>query len=121
MDISGNGTSVQFNGFPHDYTEGTGVFPAGGVITLPNPTLLGLSRRWLLIQNQDAADIKVTVDATLVDGVTLTTTAIIIPNGGSAGVAGGSYENYHQLPSLSGVITVTGVAGNKVLVLERLK
>lgn len=120
-DLSGNGTSITLNGFPHDWTEGTGVFPASGVITLPNPALLGLSRRWLFIQNQDAADIRVTISATLIDGVTQTTAAMILSAGAGAGLAGGSYENYHQLPSLVGVITITGTVGNRVAVLERLK
>jgi hypothetical protein len=121
IDVSNNGFGVPFNGFPHDWTEGTGVFPAGGVITLPNPTLTGQSRRWLFIQNQDAADIKVTINATLSDGATVTTASLILSSGGGAGLGGGTYENFHQLPSLSGVITVTGTAGNKVAVLERLK
>lgn len=121
LDVGGSGFGVPFNGFPHDWTEGTGVFPAGGVITLPNPALQGMTRRWLFIQNQDAVDIKVTVSATLADGITQTTANIVLSNGGGVGLAGGTYENFHQLPSLVGVITVTGVAGNKVAVLERLK
>lgn len=121
MDVSGNGTSVQFNGFPHDWTEGTGVFPAGGVITLPNPQLLGMKRVWLMIQNQDLGNVTVKFNSTLVDGATLSTATLVLAPAAASGGAGQAYENYHQLPSLVGVITVTGTAGQKVLVAERLK
>lgn len=121
MDVSGNGTSITLNGFPHDWTEGTGVFPASGIITIPNPQLLGLTRKWLLIQNQDVASITVKFNATLVDGVTVTAASLLLASGGSVGSAGGSYENAHQWFSAVGVITITGAAGGQVLVLERLK
>lgn len=121
VDAALGGSDFVFNGYPHDCTEGTGVFPAGGVITLANPTLRGMTRKWLFIQNQGAADIRVTFAATLANGSTLSTVSVILSAGAGAGLAGASYENFHQLFSIVGAITITGAAGAAIVVLERLK
>lgn len=121
IDSSNNGFGIPFNGFPHDCTEGTGVFPASGIITLANPALIGCTRKWLVIQNQSAASITIKFNAMLSDGITPSTVSMILASGGGIGTAGGSYENEHQWFSAVGVITITGAAGGQVLILERLK
>lgn len=99
---------------PHDGTEGTGVFPAGGVITLPNPAILGLTRKWLFIQNQAASNVVVTFATRLNDGATPSTAGTIILTQNAA------YENYHHAFSVTGAVTVTGTAGAAVSIIELL-
>jgi hypothetical protein len=121
VDAANGGSDFVFNGLPHDWTEGTGVFPAGGVITIPSPTLKGMTRKWLFIQNQDIGVVTVQLNATKADGSTTTTASVVLAAAAGAGLAGGAYENFHQKFSVVGQLIITGTAGQKVLVLERLK
>lgn len=117
IDAAQTGSNFVFNGYPHDWTEGTGVFPAGGSIVIANPTLTGKVRDWLFIQNQSAGVVSVKFAATLADGSTLSTVTLLLASSGVAGTAGAAYESYY----VTGAITVSGTAASQVLILEKLK
>lgn len=113
LDLSGNGNG-SFSVFPHDWTEGTGVFPISNVIAIPRPTN-GSCRRWLSIQNQGPATITVSYQALNSYGAAVTASLLLAPGAG-AGSQGGGDERAIFVPS--GSVTITGVSGNAVQVLE---
>jgi len=120
--VAGDTSNVaEVSGYPHDWTEGTGVIPASGTISIPNPAVKGLSRQWLFIQNQSAVTITVTVTAVKADMTTTVNATILLAPGSLAGTQGGAYEQMHSVFSIGGAITVSGTAGSQVAVLEKLK
>lgn len=123
MPITAGDTSnvAEVSGYPHDWTEGTGVIPASGTISIPNPSVKGLSRQWLFIQNQSAVTVTVTITAVKADMTSTVNATILLAPGAGAGAQGGAYENLHSLLSIGGAITVSAAAGTQVAVLEKLK
>jgi hypothetical protein len=108
-------------GLPHDWTEGSGVFPGTGVITIPNPGAQGLTREWLYVQNQDTTPVTVSITCALNDGSTTTFGKISLGAASIKGGQGGSYEQPHGRQAVSGPVVITGTAGNNVCVMEKLK
>lgn len=115
----GGGFGSPSSGIPHDWTEGTGVLPTGG-ITIPNPSITGQSRKWLLIQNQSAVTLSVNVQATTNGGASVLG-VILVASGGGIGVQGGSQEFGLGSWTPTGQVTVTGAAGSQCCVLEILE
>ena len=105
---------------PHDWTEGTGVIPAGGVITIPNPSLNGQTRKWLFIQNQSAVTIAVNVYAVTAQG-NASIVPIILASGGSVGSQGAAQNFGPATWVANNALTITGAAGSQVAVLEVLE
>ena len=105
---------------PHDWTEGTNVLPASGTIIVPNPSITGQSRKWLLIQNQSAVTISVGVQATTALGNTVTSN-ILIASGGAIGSQGGGQEFGLGSWKPNSAVTISGPVGSQLLVLEVLE
>lgn len=104
------------NSIPHDWTEGTGVFPTGGVITVTAP-VGGLTRKWLLIQNQGAAAITVSFQAKNKFGVAVVAN-MLLATGAGAGTQGAADERGSSFWNTCGTVIISGSAGDNVLVLE---
>lgn len=118
IDVSGDGGYSIPGSIPHDWTEGTGVFPASGIITVAAPPL-GYTRKWLLIQNQGAAGITVSFQAKTAAG-TASTVNVLLAEGAGAGHQGAADERGGSFWNTCGTIIITGAVGAAVLVLEVL-
>jgi hypothetical protein len=118
QDGSYNGYGSASSSLPHDWTEGTGIIPVGGIV-IPNPSLNGQARKWLFIQNQDAVTVTVALQTVTTQGQT---TAIIVlsPNTLGVGTQGGALEFGGLSWKVNGAITVTP-AGAQVACLEVLE
>src|SRR5258708_38718041 len=101
-------------GLPIDWTTGTGVFPGGASIPVP----ANKDRKWLFVQNQDLGTVQIQLSSVKAsDGTTATVTLYLAP-GAASGSQGGANENtlFGFLPL--GAVTVVGISGQKVAVLE---
>ena len=98
-------------GVPIDSTNGTGVFPAGGVVTIPANT----ARQWLYIQSRDVGEVTVTYDAVRADTGAATTITVALDPAKASGDQGGVEERDATvfMPA-RGNVTITGTAGQKV-------
>lgn len=117
-DVSGDGSYSIPGSIPHDWTEGTGVFPVGGVITVARPPL-GYMRKWFLVQNQGPTQITLAFQAQTKTGAAATAN-IILAAGSGAGSQGAADERGDGMWNTCGTVVITGVAGDAVLVLEVL-
>ena len=96
-----------------DWTNGTGVFPAGGVITV----LANTERQWFYVQNRDLGEVTVAYATQYANGLG-SSTEIISLNPASASGNGGGTEERGTLTFLpEGQIVITGTAGQKVAIL----
>jgi hypothetical protein len=118
IDVSGDGSTTIPGSIPHDWTEGTGVFPTGGVITVPAPPL-GFTRKWFLVQNQGPTAITLSFQAKKATGAAATAN-ILLAQGAGAGTQGAADERGGSVWNTCGTVVITGVAGDAVLVLEVL-
>lgn len=103
------------SGLPVDWTNGTGVLPAGGVITIP----ANKNRKWLYVQNLDITALTVglaSVEA--IDFATASTPTVPLPAAATAGAAGGALDRTLTNFMPLGAITITGTAGKQVVALE---
>jgi hypothetical protein len=117
-DVSGDGSYSIPGSIPHDWTEGLGVFPTGGVITVPAPAL-GYMRKWFLVQNQGPTQITLAFQARTKANAVAVANIILAP-GSAAGTQGAADERGGGMWNTCGTVTITGVAGDAVLVLEVL-
>ncbi len=117
VDLSGNGFGTRATGQAHDWTEGTGVIPASGLITIPAPPN-GAARKWLIFQNQSAVSLSIGTASVNANGVATTTNTISIPAGGSIVYNGGGSGSGPFMPH--GAVIISGVAGSALTVLEEL-
>lgn len=102
------------SGNPVDWTNGTGVFP-GNTVTIPANN----KRKWLRVQNQDAGTVTVGIAAVSgADGTTAVVANMILASGGASGSQGAADDLSFSIYVPLGQITVTGTAGQKVLILE---
>lgn len=115
-DTSGNGFGTRGSTIPQDWTGGTGVFPAGGVITVPAPAA-GSRRSWMMVQNQGAAQITVSYQAVTALGNN-SVVNMVLATGGVAGSQGGADERGLGSWRPNGTVVITGAVGAQVLVLE---
>lgn len=99
-------------GTPIDWTNGTGVFPAGGVITVPaNPY-----RQSIFVQNQDTAAAAIVFSCIKgSDGSACTTLLQLGASPTTAGQGGADQLGLIGLMATGG-FTVNGTAGKAVLV-----
>lgn len=102
-------------GIPHDWTEGTGVLPSGGSITIP----ANAARRLLLIQNQSAVTIPVSIGAVLANS-SPTHAVMLLDPGAGVNKQGAADERNPSTYMFTGQIIVgaTGLNGSQVLVIE---
>lgn len=98
-------------GIPTDWTNGTGVFPAGTVTLPANP-----KRRGFYVQNQDVGTIEVRYTAQKQSDGTACTVSILLGSGGSTGSQGGSDEQFNFY--IVGQIDVIGSSGAKVAIAD---
>lgn len=116
IEASDGGSYILPDAIPHDWTEGTGVFPAGGSISIPAATG-GTRRKWLYIQNQDVYAVSVSVAAKTALGNACTAVITLAPAAITGG-QGGSDERGKGSWAPNFAVTVTGTAGAQVCVLE---
>lgn len=117
---SDSNSGFVITGYPHDITNGTGTIGASGTLTASNPNTLGMTRKWLFIQNQSAVQLNVIVATTLNDGTASTTDIQLAPGPGGAGTPGGTYENYNDKVGIGGAISIVGASGSQLTALEKL-
>lgn len=120
QDVGSSGFGSASVSLPHDWTEGTGVIPSSGSITIPNPSANGQTRKWLLIQNQSAVTISVGVQSVSAAGV-IGTSNILLGAGGGIGTQGGAQEFGLGSYKPNSAVTISGAVGSQVLVLEVLE
>jgi len=97
-----------------DWTNGTGVFPSGGVITIPADT----GRQWFYVENRDLGEVAIAYSVTYANGSSGFSSPIDLDPASASGKQGGIEErDAQQFMPARGVITITGTAGQKVTVL----
>ena len=97
-----------------DWTNGTGVFPTGGVITIPADT----GRQWFYVENRDVGEVAVAYTVNYATGGSGASSPIDLDPAAATGRQGGIEERDAEafMPA-RGVITITGTAAQKVTVL----
>lgn len=115
------GTNV--TGQIHDWTEGTNVFPASDSIVIADPSLRGMTRQWLFIQNQGIDIQWVRFTTKKIDGSAAGVTYITLNSSGVLGGGGGVFELRLGRDgfTIGGEIGVEcNTSGDQVVVMEKL-
>ena len=97
-----------------DWTNGTGVFPSGGTISLPADN----TRQWLYVQNRDVGEATVQYSGNYANGSTGVFSPVALNAASQSGFGGGTEEREATvfMPA-RGTVVITGTAGQKVTVL----
>jgi hypothetical protein len=103
------------SGLPIDWTKGTGVLPAGGIITIP----ANAQRKLLYVQNADTTALTVGLTGvSAADDTTVATPAIPLAAASAAGNAGGVFDRHFGNFVPLGPIVITGTAGKQLVAIE---
>ena len=100
-------------GTPTDWTNGTAVFPAGGVITIPADT----GRQFFYTENRDIGEVTVAYAVNYATGGSGTASISLDPASASGKQGGIEERDATIFMPARGVVTITGTAGQKVTVL----
>jgi len=101
-------------GTPVDWTNGSGVFPGGGSITIPADT----TRQWFYVQGRDTTEVTVAYAVINPNGSGAGTASISLDPAKAAGGQGGAEERDATIfMPARGQIIVSGTAGKQVTVL----
>jgi hypothetical protein len=98
-------------GIPIDWTNGTGVIPAGGIQVAAEPY-----RQGIFIQNQDVGAVEIAFNCVGPTG-TPTVVSVTLAPAGTAGAQGGAFDSSVSGFLVNAAFSVTGTTGKQVVVL----